>query len=112
MTLRGTPTSSPSSTSDWTWDKEPHAQQLAGDYAELRPANPTWSPSGTEIAFLGTDDQNDRRLYVLETDGDTPEEMASDPGGPIQEPGPGRLGQPVSAGIRYTHETPRQHSAA
>ena len=88
MTLRGTPTSSPSSTSDWTWDKEPDAHQLAGEYAELRPANPTWSPSGTEIAFLGTDDQDNRRLYVLEPNGDTPEEMTSDPGGPILEPGP------------------------
>ena len=87
MTLHGTPTSSQSSTSDWTWDDEPHAQRLAGDSAQLRPANPTWSPSGTEIAFLGTDDENDRRLYVLETDGDTPEEMTAD-SGPVEEPGP------------------------
>ncbi len=88
MILRGTSTSSESSPTDWIWEQEPQAQQLAGDSAQLRLASPTWSPDGTEITFLGTDDQDARHLYVVETDGDTPEEMASDPGGVIAEPGP------------------------
>ena len=113
MTLRGTPTSSQSSTSDWTWDQEPQAQQLAGDYAQLRLANPTWSPDGTEIAFLGTDDQDNRHLYVLETGrrhsrGNGARIQVA----PIQEPGPAAWDSRYRAGFGDTHEAPRQHSAA
>jgi Tol biopolymer transport system component len=88
MTLQRTSPSPGSSEYNWNWDAEPQPQQFSDDFAELRLASPTWSPDGTEITFLGTDDQDDRRLYVVDTGSDTPQEMASDSDGVIEEPGP------------------------
>jgi len=91
MTIGGSASTSTESTLPvWSWDDEPLPHPLADEYSQLRLANPTWSPDGAEIAFLGTDDQDRRHMYVLQTDDDSaiPEEMKSDSGSEIQEPGP------------------------